>query len=176
MAEIKSTLDLVMEKTRHLTLSREEKEAQQREDTAKRLRGLVQKFQDGRLDQGQFVRQLEEMGKNGAADVRGLLVGELLQGLEVDGKNDARLVLLSEVCGVDVRGVEAVCRDYQETIRSMSRERVRQMRQNLARERGISGSSVIPNFESDPQWLEDMAKIREHFVELLEREKAVPGR
>ena len=49
MGEIKSTLDLVMEKTRHLTLSREEKEEQKRVEVNKRLKGLVQKYQDNLL-------------------------------------------------------------------------------------------------------------------------------
>ena len=42
MAEIKSTLDLVMERTRHLSQSTAEKEAQRRGDFEKRLQGLLQ--------------------------------------------------------------------------------------------------------------------------------------
>jgi len=46
MGEIKSTLDLVMEKTKHLSQSSEEKQAQRRKDIENRLRGMLQKYQD----------------------------------------------------------------------------------------------------------------------------------
>ena len=49
MGEIKSTLDLVMEKTRHLTLSQKEKEEQKQIEVNKRLKGLLQKYQDNLL-------------------------------------------------------------------------------------------------------------------------------
>lgn len=46
MAEIKSTLDLVLERTKHLSQSSEEKQAQKQKDIANRLNGLLQKYQD----------------------------------------------------------------------------------------------------------------------------------
>ena len=46
MGEIKSTLDLVMDKTRHLTLSDEEKQEQKEKEFRKKLKGPAQKFQD----------------------------------------------------------------------------------------------------------------------------------
>jgi hypothetical protein len=46
MAEIKSTLDLVMEKTKNLNLSNAEKQDQKNKEMESRLRGLVQKYQD----------------------------------------------------------------------------------------------------------------------------------
>ncbi len=46
MGEIKSTLDLVMARTKHLTLTDEEKKTQQSVNVKQRLQGLIQKFQD----------------------------------------------------------------------------------------------------------------------------------
>ena len=46
MAEIKSTLDLVMEKTKNLSLSEEERQGQKNEEIESRIRGLLQKFND----------------------------------------------------------------------------------------------------------------------------------
>ncbi|MBW2432576.1 MAG: hypothetical protein JRF36_03165, partial [Deltaproteobacteria bacterium] len=46
MGEIKSTLDLVMEKTRNLNLSDEEKQDQKNKEIESRLNGLLQKFED----------------------------------------------------------------------------------------------------------------------------------
>ena len=59
MGEIKSTLDLVMEKTRHLTLSQEEKEEQKHIEVDKRLKGLLQKYQDNLLKKEQLEKELD---------------------------------------------------------------------------------------------------------------------
>jgi len=54
MGEIKSTLDLVMEKTKHLSLSDEEKQNQKKIESQKRINGLLQKYQDQVLSMEQL--------------------------------------------------------------------------------------------------------------------------
>ena len=55
MGEIKSTLDLVLEKTKNLTLSSEEKAEQKQKEIENRIKGMMQKYQDGVL----FSEQLK---------------------------------------------------------------------------------------------------------------------
>ena len=55
MGEIKSTLDLVMEKTKHLSLSDEEKQSQKKAELEKRVNGLLQKYQDQVLSLEQLL-------------------------------------------------------------------------------------------------------------------------
>ncbi len=50
MAEIKSTLDLVMEKTRNLRFSSQEKREIQMEEARRAFNGLLQKYLDGQLE------------------------------------------------------------------------------------------------------------------------------
>ena len=47
MAEIKSTLDLVLERTKNLTLTEEEKKSLQRKELEGKIRGWGQKYLDG---------------------------------------------------------------------------------------------------------------------------------
>ena len=49
MAEIKSTIDLIMERTKSLSASPEERESYQRQEREKRLRGLVQRLLDDNI-------------------------------------------------------------------------------------------------------------------------------
>jgi hypothetical protein len=63
MGEIKSTLDLVLEKTKNLTLSSEEKETQKRKEIENRIKGMVQKYQDGILSQNQLKTDYELLKK-----------------------------------------------------------------------------------------------------------------
>lgn len=48
MAKIKSTLDIVMERTRNLTITQEEKDALRRKELLDRVRGWVQALVDGK--------------------------------------------------------------------------------------------------------------------------------
>jgi hypothetical protein len=63
MGEIKSTLDLVMEKTKNLNLSNAEKEQQKNKEIKNRLRGLVQKFQDNILDTDNLRSEYQKLKK-----------------------------------------------------------------------------------------------------------------
>jgi hypothetical protein len=47
MAEIKSTLDLIMERTRNLSMTPEEKEALRRKEWHSRIQGWLQRYLDG---------------------------------------------------------------------------------------------------------------------------------
>ena len=49
MGEIKSTLDIIMEKTKGMTMSDEEKRELKKKELSDRLKGLIQKFLDGIL-------------------------------------------------------------------------------------------------------------------------------
>ena len=63
MGEIKSTLDLVLEKTKNLTLSSEEKESQKQKEVENRIKGMVQKYQDGILSINQLIADYELLKK-----------------------------------------------------------------------------------------------------------------
>ena len=56
MGEIKSTLDLVMEKTRNMTLTREEQERRSAEETRELARALARRFLEEKID----LRELEK--------------------------------------------------------------------------------------------------------------------
>ena len=51
MAEVKSTMDLIMEKTKHLTMSEEEKEGFRRKELSGKIRGLVHKSMEGTFNE-----------------------------------------------------------------------------------------------------------------------------
>ena len=47
MGEIKSTMDIIMEKTKGLTMTEEEKAEYKHKELTGKVRGLIQKFLDG---------------------------------------------------------------------------------------------------------------------------------
>ncbi len=171
MGEIKSTLDLVMEKTRHLTLSQKEKEGQKQIEVNKRLKGLLQKYQDNLLRKEQLEQELESLRKTFDLNVKEMLSHILLDGLKLGSNNISLLELLSAICGLDVSGLKELFHDFQNTIEIAAQNRIEEVKANLAKKSLISGSAVVPNLEIDSEWLATVQGIKGKFDQILSREK-----
>ncbi len=59
MAKVKSTMDLIMEKTKHLSLNEEEKNALDRQDLHRRVQALLIPYLRGERDANHLVRELD---------------------------------------------------------------------------------------------------------------------
>jgi hypothetical protein len=172
MGEIKSTLDLVMEKTRHLTLSQEEKEAQNRIEVNKRLQGLLQKYQDNLLRKENLNKELDNLKIAYNLNVDEMLADLLLNSLKIGRDNTVFLELLNEIFGLNLSGIETIFQNFKATVKSASKKRVDQIKTDLSVKRFISGSAVVPNLESDSEWLSMLGHIMDGFDQTLNKEKA----
>jgi hypothetical protein len=172
MGEIKSTLDLVMEKTRHLTLSQEEKEAQNRIEVNKRLQGLLQKYQDNLLRKENLNKELDNLKIAYNLNVDEMLADLLLNSLKIGRDNTVFLELLNEIFGLNLSGIETIFQNFKATVKSTTKKRVDQIKTDLSVKRFISGSAVVPNLESDSEWLSMLGHIMDGFDQTLNKEKA----
>ena len=172
MGEIKSTLDLVMEKTRHLTLSQEEKDSQKKAEVHKRLKGLVQKYQDNLLRKDRLEKELNILKKTYDLNVDEILLNLLLSSLEPGRHYKMYLELLNEIYGLNVSGLEKIFQDFKGAVKSATEERVREIKADLAKTRFISGTAVVPNLESDSEWLSMLGNIKGRYDQILDREKS----
>jgi len=169
MAEIKSTLDIVMQKTSHLKLSEQERQKQKLKDIQGNINGLIQKYKDGLLKEEQIKRQWKAIKQRHVLSGDSLLIKESLQQLGLDQENQPLIYLLAEICHIDTRGITAVLETYQTTQKD-ALERLRQSaKESLAQERSISGSAVVPNLEHDLEWTDQKQKIETAHEALLEQ-------
>ncbi len=171
MGEIKSTLDLVMEKTRHLTLSQEEKDAQKKVEVHKRLKGLVQKYQENLLRKDRLEKELDILKKTYAMNVDQILLNLLLSSLEPGRHYKMYIELLNEICGLNVSGLEKIFQDFKGTVKSATEKRVNEIKADLEKKRFISGAAVVPNLERDREWLSMLGDVKRGFDQILDREK-----
>lgn len=169
MGEIKSTLDLVMEKTRHLTLSREERDARQEEETRKTLRGLIQKYRDQLLREEQF---LEELWKLKTGHVREMLAKEILARIEIEKENEQFLKLLEFACGLEVENLKVILTGFSARRDALIAGLSREAKNRLKKDSEISGSAVVPNLEADAGLNEGLMCLRQEYGIRLEEEKA----
>ena len=174
MGEIKSTLDLVMEKTRHMNLSPAERNEKRAEDIGKALRGLVQKYKDGLLREEPFLDAFR-----GLEDVEGtpkdhMLLTEILNQMRIDDDPDARragLELLEFGCGRDTVQLASILSEFEAEKDKAGANRTRELLERLLKRHQISGSAVVPNLEADAAFKNSLNRLRKTYTERLDAEK-----
>jgi flagellar biosynthesis component FlhA len=173
MGEIKSTLDLVMEKTRHLTLSQEEKKAQQQIEVNRKLQGLLQKYQDKLLKKENLKKEVDRLKIAYDLNVDEILADLLLNNLQLGQDNRLLIKLLQEIYGLNLSGIETIFQNFKAAVKSATEERVEQIRTDLSKKQFVSGSAVVPNLESDREWLSKLDYIKDRHDKMMNQEKAV---
>ena len=166
MGEIKSTLDLVLEKTRNLTLSNEEKLDLAREKLDRKTQGLVNRYLDNILPLGRLKEEIQgiDSRENGLAFK--LLKKHLLAHFDPDSDNSLLVSALSEIAGFDVSLLTVLQKEYQGE-REESERAFQERALSALEDRGVSGSAVVPNLSQDPDWLQSLRSLRERYQERL---------
>ena len=171
MGEIKSTLDLVMEKTRHLSLSAEEKIEQEKEETKKVLSGLLQKYQDTLISLADLKTALDSLQKKHAFADKRFLAGEIAEKITITQDSHLLLGVLKEIFDISTDVVESIYKEFQSAVRERALQQIEANKKQLAETRHISGSAVIPNIEKDESWMAQFQNITEDFDQRLDTEK-----
>lgn len=172
MAEIKSTLDLVMERTRHLTLTADEKARQENEALAQKINGVLQRYRDGALPMEAVKRRVDELGEARGSQVLEQTVRIILKQVELSVDNGAMLELLAGQFDVDCRHLSHIIEGYQDARRAELDRQSAELKQQLATTHSIGGTAVLPNLEADAVWAGCEAALRERIDPDLAREKA----
>jgi hypothetical protein len=172
MAEIKSTLDLVMEKTKNLSLSDKERQEQKTKEIQSRIRGLLQKFKDQALSADNLKSEYQKLQSDYNLPTNAHLIKEICRQIELGQDNQALFELLSQFKTVDIEGITSVLHDFESVIDTAAQKRSKTLKDKLAKTHFISGSAVVPNLQIDEAWRENFGKIRAKFEEKLDRLRA----
>ena len=171
MGEIKSTLDLVLEKTKHLSQSSEERQAQAQKDIEKRIKGIMQKYQDGWFSLEQLQREYDALKAEFSLSDNISLAGEVINQLDPGLDNHALFDVLEHCCHLDYRGLADVVYEYQAGCQTAAQNRTEKLKESLAQLHSISGSAVVPNLGTDEKWQREAQDLLSIFQVELSRER-----
>ncbi len=166
MGEIRSTLDIIMEKTKGLTMTEEEKRELKGRELAGKVKGLIQKYVDGIIDLDRVKSEVAAAGEGEKDMFRRAMIEESMDRIAPGQDNEAVLRILDNTTGVDIKPIRKILADYKSKMDEEKNAREKALMTKL-KEKGISGSAVIPNIEADPQWKCYLADIREEFLKKL---------
>ena len=172
MAEIKSAIELAMERTKGLVMDEKEKEKSLIQDAENRLKALVRRFLEGGIDIDDFRNQYDKVELAEVAR-RSLLVEMVVSGFNVG--EDTRLFDLLHVVDRKLdkglkKELDTLQRQFSEALEKKNGE-VRKRILNRLRKMGIAGSSLEPNLAAWDEWREAVTETKQAFGGRLQRWK-----
>jgi hypothetical protein len=175
MAEIKSTLDIIMEKAKRFSATEEEKQGFRRQELEGKIKGLVQKTIDGILDSERFQVEVTALQAKDKDLVDQVLKEELVTRLEVERNSQELLKMLEYVAGGAKAAVKKTLADFEAKTAKQKDSRRKILLETL-KKKGISGSAVLPNLEADPEWARLKSEMKRRLQEeIRERLKSLPA-
>jgi hypothetical protein len=159
MGKIRSTLDIVMERTKGLSMTQEDKGRLKEKELSGHARAMAQRYLDGKMSIRELRSEIQASGGGKDALLR-ILREDLIGGMAPDLDNSRIIDALEDLWGFDrKRGVDTV-RSREESLRSEMSSHMDRLMTGLA-DQGIRGSSVIPNVAVDPSWQAALLQARE---------------
>src|SRR5208283_2360057 len=110
MAEIKSTLDLVMERTRHLRMTEEDKRKQAAAAFKEAVSRIARKYMDGQISLDKLQAELNQL--EGGASGREEAAAEIGRRIDPYADNTLLLDLIKNGLGFDISRIEAILHHF----------------------------------------------------------------
>jgi len=172
MAEIKSTLDIIMEKAKQFSVTEEEKQGFKRQELEGKIKGLVQKALDGILDSERFQVEMVALQAKEKDLVDQILKDEVVARIEVEVNSEALLKILENAAGSGKAVVKKTLADFEIKTAKQKDSRRKALLESF-KKKGISGSAVLPNVDADPEWarfrLEMRRQLQDAIREVIEK-------
>ena len=167
MGEIKSTLDLVFEKTRNLTLSDEEKLSLAREKLNKKVQGLCNRYLDNFFPVSRLKDEMEKIASNDRELAYNCLKKFLFARFDLDGDNSLIVSALSEIARWDITSLKNLQKEYNSD-KEGTKKAFAEKSLLALKESGVSGSAVVPNLYNIPEWNEFLKTLVKKYQERLQ--------
>lgn len=173
MGEIKSTLDLVMEKTRNFTLTEEEKKRLRQDEITRRGEAFARRYYNEEITASQLWAEITKEKTEDQASVQAVVKQYLIDAISLTHPNNRiyealrYLVKDKEI----VYEMEALEREFFQTRETHYCRIANEIKNDLTR-RGIFGSAILAKVESSSAWQEAKEMFESAFKKQLETIKA----
>lgn len=161
MGEIKSAIELAMERTSNLSLSAEEKARQKKTDLEKLLQGALQQYYDGILSVEGIRDRINELQEELNVAEPQLVKKAVLKRIDPDRDNEHWMTLVAVLAPALRNPLQEILSDYREQRFQLSQATEKRMREELAKRCGITGSAVTPNPDKDAAFRDNLSELRD---------------
>ncbi len=159
MAKIKSTLDLVMERTKNLSMTDADKEKLRTKEGADKVRAWIQRYIDGKINAYEMRNNLDAAIEK-LPEIRDILKQELVSHIRPGHDNSAIMNALERVFDINPGPVEELIAASQTQLITRKQHHLTQLLSDL-KQGGVYGTAVVPNINKSSQWQESVLQARE---------------
>jgi len=174
MAEIKSTLELAMERTKKISITREEKEAIRRKETVQKATGMFHRYLEDRISLPEILKEIERTEDKAGAAIREMLCSQWIDAVSLDVENEKFLRGIESLQGGNVdaarQELRVLCSQYGKE-KDEARQEMRTRLREALRKDGIYGSAVVPHVEESTEWKERLGTMEHAFGGEIEKVK-----
>lgn len=185
MTEIKSTLELALEKANKLSITSEDKKRAKIEEYTKKINGLLTRFFDQRIQSNEFEKALETLHDADNDVFQNIFFTSLADYLQLENENEKVFEVLKifdnsidDSLYVDIKTlIEGYKRELENKVDIFKGK----MLSELEKE-GIKGTAIIPNVNEDYGFIEaknnlksmrerDLGILKKKFIESASRQE-----
>ncbi|NWG04718.1 MAG: hypothetical protein HXY44_17835 [Syntrophaceae bacterium] len=174
MGEIKSTLELAMERTKKVKISETEKEEIKQKEILQRVTSLFHRYREGYLSLNEILKEIEKMEQKAATMVKELLLSQWIDALSLEDDAERILKGIESLKGQNIDEVKKTFNDllsqYQGE-KEKVKEEVRLRITDVLRNDGIYGSAVEPKIEGNEIWKKENETLDQSYRLKLEEIK-----
>lgn len=174
MAEIKSTLELALERSKRYTLSKKEKEEIKQKEIQEKASSLFYRYEEDRLSLNDLQREIERMEEGIRKPVEEALLKRWVEALSLSGENEK---ILRGMEWLRQQPIDEVREPLQKLVGQYQREKDR-LRQDVRsqlledlRKEGFGGDAIEPNVEMSKVWKEALSTFDQEYQLKLKKIK-----
>jgi hypothetical protein len=174
MGEIKSSLELAMERTKKFTISEKEKEEIKQKEVLQKATSLFHRYREGHLPLNNILKEIEKMEKKTAITVKKLLLSQWIDALSLDDDDERIFKGIESLKG---RSKDEVKQKFHSLLsqylseKEKVKENVKVQFTEALKKDGIYGSSVEPKIEGGELWKKEIEKLSHSYRVKLEEIK-----
>jgi len=174
MAEIKSTLELAMEKTKKIGISEKEREGIKQKEILQKVNSLFHRYKEGHSPLNEILKEIERMEEKTGETVKEGLLSQWIDALSLNEDNER---VLKGIESLKQRNIEDVKQQFHNLLSKYQKEKEKAKQEektHLAetlRKEGIDGSAVEPNIEASQTWEKESRELDHRYGVKLEELK-----
>jgi hypothetical protein len=168
VGEIKSSLELAMERTKKFAISEKEKEEIKQKEVLQKATSLFHRYREGHTPLNEILKEIEKMEKKTATTVKELLLSQWIDALSLEDDDERILKGIESLKGRSIDDAKQkfyhLLSQYQ-VEKEKVKEKVKVQFTEAMRRDGIYGSAVEPKFEGNEIWKKENERL-DHFYKM----------
>jgi len=155
MAEIKSTLELAMERTKRFEITQKEREEIKQKELLQKVNSIFHRYKAGHIALNEILKEIEKEGEENQRKIKEGVISQWIEALSLKEEDERILKGIEALKEKDIGRIKEkfylLLSQYQRDKNKIFQDLKSQLKEELKRE-GISGSAVEPNVEGSKQW------------------------